>query len=558
MKKTIRINISGLIFNLDEDAYGKLQKYLNSITNKFLNTEDGNEVIADVEARIAELFNEKVGDRKEVINMDDIDYVIEIMGQPKDFDDVIEDDTENQDKEYKTSRRVYRNPDNKVLSGLSSGIASYLNIDTVVVRAIFVLATLFYGTSILIYILLWIIVPEAKTTSQKLEMRGEDINLSNIEKSIKDEFTNVKSKFNHWQSSRNYSNFTDNLSSIIRLFVKITTVILKIILIIIGINLFIASIAILGGFTGVFFFNDTFISPFAWNNIGFSFFDFATLITDSFTATVGMISVYLFAVIPALWVIYISLKLIFRFKVRTKAIGIVSTALWVVSVVLMFAVGMRIAYNFRTDAETSNKYDIETNSDTLFIEVANYKEFYERNKADFSRVYVDLENNLEIMGKPRLHIEKSESKKMTLEIYKSANGMTSNKAGKYLKSISYDWQQNDSLLKFDSRFNISGNKKIRDQRVDMYLKIPVGKIIYLNENTKNIIKNIQNIQDMFDWNMTGKYWVMTKNGLSLLNNDLEETENKIFGTDSVEIEITEKDITDAKELEEMKEQLDDM
>ena len=85
MKKTIRINISGLIFNLDEDAYSKLQQYLNSITNKFLNTEEGNEVIADVEARIAELFQEKVGDRKEVINLGDIDYIIGIMGKPEDF-----------------------------------------------------------------------------------------------------------------------------------------------------------------------------------------------------------------------------------------------------------------------------------------------------------------------------------------------------------------------------------------------------------------------------------------------------------------------------------------
>jgi len=578
MKKTIRININGLIFNLDEDAYDKLQKYLGSITNKFLNTEDGNEVIADVEARVAELFTEKVGDRKEVINMEDIDYIIEIMGQPEDFDEVIDEEyAENQDSTYKNkaSKRVYRNPDDKVLSGLASGIASYFNIDPIVVRAIFVLATLFYGTSILIYILLWIIIPEATTTSQKLEMRGEDVNLSNIEKSIKEEFTNVKSRFNNWQQNRNFSSISENLSSVLQLFVKIATVILKVILIIIGINLFVASIAVLGGFTGVFFFNNTFISPFAWNNIGFSFFEFATMFTSPFAATIGLISVYLFAVIPALWIIYISLKLIFRFKVRTKAIGIISTALWVVSIVLMFAVGSRTAYNFRADAETSNKYDIETNSDTLFLEVPNFENFYKRNKADFGRVYVDLENDLKLIGKPKLHIEKSENNKIYLEIVKTTNGMSKDKANNYLKNVSYNWQQNDSILKFESRFNISGERKVRDQRVDIYLKIPVGKIIYLNENTENIIKNIQNIQHVYDRNMVGKYWIMTKNGFSLLNEELEEKTEEIHITgdsvvvnfpdkdlrlvaDSIVLNVPKKNIKEEKEIKEMKEELEQM
>ena len=546
MKKTIRININGLIFNLDEDAYSKLQKYLSSITNKFLNTEDGNEVIADVEARISELFNEKVGDRKEVITMEDIDYVIGIMGQPEDFDELVEEGFENQNTEYKgrTNKRVYRNSDDKILSGLSSGIASYFNIDPIIVRAIFVLATLFYGTSILIYILLWIIIPEAITTSQKLEMRGEDINLSNIERSIKEEFTNVKSRFNNWKKNRNYSNFSENLSSIVQLFVKIVTVILKVILIIIGINLFIASIAVLGGFTGVFFFNNTFISPLAWNNIGFSFFEFATMFASPLTATVGIISVYLFAVIPALWIIYISLKLIFKFKVRTKAIGIISTALWVVSIVLMFAVGSRTAYNFRADAETSIKYDITTNSDTLFLEAANYEKTYFRNKADFGRIYIDLENNLELLGKPSLHISKSENNKTNLELIKSSNGMSNDKANNYLKNISYNWQQNDSVLKFESNFSISGEKKVRDQRVDVYLKIPVGKIIYFNKNTENIIhRYIENTEDFFGRNMAGKYWIMTKKGLSLLNETKSETNKEVYiAGDSVTVKFSDSDV----------------
>ncbi len=110
MKKTVRINISGLIFNIDEDAYNKLQQYLNSITRKFLNTEEGNEIIADVEARIAELFQEKIGDRKEVISTTDVEYIIEVMGAPEEFEEVA-DDEEAPVEEHaskKGSRRIYR------------------------------------------------------------------------------------------------------------------------------------------------------------------------------------------------------------------------------------------------------------------------------------------------------------------------------------------------------------------------------------------------------------------------------------------------------------------
>jgi len=151
MKKTVRINISGLIFNIDEDAYNKLQQYLNSITKKFLNTEEGNEIIADVEARIAELFQEKIGDRKEVVSLTDVEYIVEIMGKPEDFEE-ISDEEEILDDEptgKKASRRIYRNPENRVLGGLASGIAAYFNVDPIIIRVIFVLLTLFYGTSVM-------------------------------------------------------------------------------------------------------------------------------------------------------------------------------------------------------------------------------------------------------------------------------------------------------------------------------------------------------------------------------------------------------------------------
>ncbi len=568
MKKTIRINISGLIFNLDEDAYSKLQQYLNSITNKFLNTEEGNEVIADVEARIAELFQEKVGDRKEVINLTDIDYVIEVMGKPEDFDEIYEEE-ETQYKSYqarKSNRRVYRDPDNRVISGLSSGIAAYFGIDPIIVRVIFVLVTLFYGVSLLVYILLWIIIPEANTTSQKLEMRGEAINVENIEKTIKDEFSNVKTNFSKWQKSQDYSRLGDNVSAIVNFIGKVAVIAFKVILVIFGIWLFFLSLGVLGSFTGIFFFNDTIISPFTWNDINFAFTDLVKLFADPFTAITGMVSIYLLVIIPALAVVYFSLKMIFRFKVRNRAIGIIGITLWLVSLMTLVVAGFRTAYNYKSDADISRNFTLENNKDTLFIKLANPNNDRHSHhlKERFNMVYVDFENNLDLSGKPRLRINKSDNHKISLKIVKEARGMNKEEALKYAKNVGYDWQQDDSLIIFNRYFQINGTKKVRDQELNIYLNIPVGKVVYFDKYVDQIAYDIRNVQGVYDWNMTDEYWIMTEDGLSLLDNAapkeevfIEKSDEESETTEIEEIK-TEVEAKEDDEIKQMKKELDSM
>ncbi len=565
MKKTIRINISGLIFNLDEDAYGKLQHYLNSITNKFLNTEEGNEVIADVEARIAELFQEKVGDRKDVINLGDIDYIIEIMGKPEDFEEIYEPEEETQyrsSQSAKSSRRVYRDSENRVVSGLSAGIAAYFGIDPIIVRVIFVLATLFYGASLLVYILLWIIVPEATTTSQKLEMRGEAINVENIEKSIKDEFGNVKTSFNKWQNSKGYSNLSTNVSSVVQFTGKVGLIALKVILVVFGIWLFFVSLGVLGSLTGIFFFNDTIVSPFTWNDMSFAFTDFVKLFTNPFTAISGMISLYLLVIIPALAIIFFSLKMIFRFKVQNRAIGIIGITLWLVSLMTLVVAGFRTAYNFKSDADIAKSYTLKNDTDTLFIQVKNpYIRGHKHVARErFNKVYVDFENNLALSGKPRLYIEKSNNGKTKLEIVRESRGMTRDAAFDNAKNISYDWQQDDSLLVLNRYFKINGTKKVRDQELNIYLSIPVGKTIYLGKNIFQIAYDIDNVQNVYDGNMTEEYWIMTENGLSLLDDiaHTAKTSTETREAGMTEIEENKTKAVEDDEIKQMKNELDSM
>ena len=204
MKKIISINISGTSFFIDEDAYDKLNGYINKLKNRFNKEEEGQEIITDIETRLCELFTERINPKTGVITLSMVEEVMQIMGRPEDFSD--EEDSGEEtifDNEKSTRRRqLYRDVDNQILGGVCSGIAAYFNIDPVLVRVIFAVLPFFsFGIVIPVYIVLWIVIPSALTTTQKMEMRGENITVSNIEKKIKEEYDDVKKRFNDFKKT---------------------------------------------------------------------------------------------------------------------------------------------------------------------------------------------------------------------------------------------------------------------------------------------------------------------------------------------------------------------
>jgi phage shock protein PspC (stress-responsive transcriptional regulator) len=193
MKKTLNINIKGIIFHLDEDAYAKLNNYLEEIKTHFKNKKGHEEIINDIENRIVELFQQKLNDKKQVIVMEDVDEVINIMGHPADFDEDSEEDPASS-LIQKNKKRLFRNIDDRMLGGVCSGLGAYFNIDTTLVRIIFLLALFLAGGSLLVYVVLWIVIPPARTVSEKLEMQGDPVTISNMEKAFKEEMSEIKDK----------------------------------------------------------------------------------------------------------------------------------------------------------------------------------------------------------------------------------------------------------------------------------------------------------------------------------------------------------------------------
>jgi phage shock protein PspC (stress-responsive transcriptional regulator) len=161
MKKTITINLAGLVFNIEEQGYDTLKVYLDAIRTIFLKESGASEIMEDIESRIAELFHSRLGKMKQVITEQDVAEVIEVMGQPSDYE-VNDDEVGAEDNAHKEqaksdadgskSKRLFRDEDSATIAGVCSGLGHYFNLDPVVFRLFFVLLVILGGSGILIYI----------------------------------------------------------------------------------------------------------------------------------------------------------------------------------------------------------------------------------------------------------------------------------------------------------------------------------------------------------------------------------------------------------------------
>jgi len=201
MNKTLNINLGGYAFTIDEDAFETANHYLNTLTRHFGGGEGAAEIMQDIETRMGELVNRNKGLRV-IVNKVDIIEAIAVLGTPEELKDIDFSETNNGEKkkesrsfQIKTGKRLYRDPDDKVISGVCSGLASYFGIqDAVWVRIVFVLLGLAGGASFIVYLVLWAIVPEAKTVSERLEMMGEPTNVNNIARMVKEELEELSDK----------------------------------------------------------------------------------------------------------------------------------------------------------------------------------------------------------------------------------------------------------------------------------------------------------------------------------------------------------------------------
>lgn len=208
MKKTFTINISGKLFHIEEDAFEKLHDYLQRLSHYFKSQPGGYEILQDIEARVAELFQEKITDKQEAVTNEWVEEVMARMGKPEDFMDSQRSagaEYTGSERGAKFKKRLYRDTENRVLAGVCSGMGAYFNTDPVLLRILFVaLVLMSVGIVVIIYLVMWVVVPKATTTAQRLEMRGEEPTIQNIQRTIQEEVNEVKDSFSKMNQSESF------------------------------------------------------------------------------------------------------------------------------------------------------------------------------------------------------------------------------------------------------------------------------------------------------------------------------------------------------------------
>ncbi len=554
MNKTVNINLGGMFFHIDEDAYQKLTRYFEAIKRSLSNSTGQDEIIKDIEMRISELLNEKQVSDKYVVGLKDVDAVIAVMGQPEDY--VIENDVNSNNNftqsPYQRTKKLYRDKEKGIIGGVSAGLGHYFGIDPVWIRILLVLLVFAgFGTGILAYVILWIVTPEAITTSEKLEMTGEPVTISNIEKKVREEFENVSGKIKNVDydkfgnqiktgAGKLSNSFSDFLVTVFKVFAKV----LGVFLIMTGvITLFFLLIGIFTLGSGAFI-------DFPWQG-----FIEAGNFTDYPVWSFGLLM--FFAVgIPFFFLAILGFKLL---APQMKSIGSIAKytllALWIISVSLAISIGIKQASAFAVDGRVLKKEILDYNpKDTLLLSF-QHNAYFAKNVDERDDLMVTEDSTgTEIIYSNDVHIriEKTNEKVAYLQIEKEASGVTLLEAKKRAEQIKYGYRIERNKIVFDNYFITELKNKYRDQEVEITIFVPEGALIKPDASMQNYDRSDDEFFNLH-YSSDNYIYKVVENQAKCLNcpadeneyNDLEDEEVSI----NVSSDITEKDSTTTTTVE---------
>lgn len=524
MNKTININIGGIFFHIDEKAYSKLSHYLDAVRSSLLDDAQGKEeILKDIEQRISELFSVKITKDRQVINEKDVEDVISVMGQPEDYQ--FEDDTtiyKKSEPKKGVRKKLYRDGKDKILGGVASGLANYVGMDATWMRIILIILLFPGGLSIWTYLILWIIVPEAKTTTEELEMKGEPINIDSIGRKIKDEYARVEDTVKNadYSGVRNgFQQILDALSQIIQTIFKVFGKFIGVLIIII------ASTVLIGLVVGLFSWG--FVEIFQINEDIFQFPEFFEV--SVLPRWILSLALFIALLIPIVFLFILGLNIISNKKTGIGKTAVLSLlGVFIISIIALSFAGIEFGSQISKENYTSeNKQYTLKEKDTLFIRmigndlISNRKSLYRSNDLE----NVTVEYNKEMLYSSYVHIDirRSSTQQLMLKVVKTAKGLSREKARIKSESIEYNYQIDKNKLNLDSYFLTTPDMKFSSPKIDIIIYIPENKIVYLDHSTGPFLYDVTNIQDIYDTDMANHYFIMNNEGFNCL--DCNQNEN---------------------------------
>jgi phage shock protein PspC (stress-responsive transcriptional regulator) len=514
MNKTVTINISGLIFHIEEDAYQNLNGYLTALKARFRQDNGGSEIMADIEARIAELMQQRLNPGKQVLVNTDVEEVKAIMGRPEDLGEETGSEEKAAAPQHAepVKRRFFRDPDDKVIGGVCSGLAAYFDIDRVWVRLAMFLLIFFGGLSLWVYIILWIVIPQARTTAEKLAMRGKPANINTIMKNFKDEADDVKNRFARYgnEAGGAYGDrVRDNVSGVLSTVFSIIGRVIGFILLLIGGGLLLVYVAALTGISA-FDFNSEVTN---WKEAIFASGSDYTLAFIAFILVFG---------IPVFLILYAGIKLLFRIRYSNRWLALTLGIGWVLGIIIGVYVSVKTGQQFSESARVKDVTDLSLQGDTLIVKMHPTPDLYPGGDRPFrhGRVQVNRDNKkITIVGAPGFDVVESSDGKVSLEVTRHSRGSDKRQAYELARAIDYHHELTGNALLLDENFVIREEVKYRDPKIEITLSLPPGKVIYLDRSLRHMLDDVDNVSNTWDGDMVGRRWKMTEKGLECVDCD---------------------------------------
>jgi phage shock protein PspC (stress-responsive transcriptional regulator) len=529
MNRTIDITLGGMVFHIDENAYPILNNYLQALKKHFATQASGDEVMTDIEIRIAETFQKQTNITKQNITIIDVEEVMQTMGSPENFETETEPKQESSNNNSYSStasnnatqpvtKRIYRDTDKRVLGGVSAGISNYFGWDPLFMRIAFLIAIFGFGVGTLVYLVLWIIIPEAKTSAEKLQMHGEPVTIANIEKTIKNEYNTVNENFKSNKFGTQLADATRGISDNI---IKILTTIFKILGTI---------FAVIGTFIGVILL--LFLCQFVFGsdaimNIGDegvhywpNAFRLSNFFDDKQHVWQAELALLLVLGVPLIAMVYNGIRVLLGVE-RNKYFTRTASVMWVIGVVLSIVSFNRINKAFSANVALKNSVYLTTNSNKTIVLKAQGEvpENYNKSTATIGSIFFSFDNNESSIkqGLPKLKIFKSANDSAYIIISKQANSSTKKLAADLANQLNYNIQLTDTIVAIDNMFNVTNMSKWRNQKLVVKVYLPVGQKIFIDPSVVRLLNDVDNVSNTYDGDMINHTWQMQVQGLVCLD-----------------------------------------
>jgi len=494
MNKILNINLGGYALTIDDDAYEHLQAYLESIRRRFSESEGRDEIVNDIEARIGELIHEGMGSRT-IVMLPDVEAAVQVMGKPEEFGGEPAEPTNSSggkgssggsgwkpgQSSFRTGKRLFRDEEDAVAGGVCSGLSAYFGIqDPVWLRLAFVvLAFPTFGFWPFAYLLLWILVPPAKSAADRLSMRGEPINADNIAREIEEGFERLSTKVKEAGGKAGaQSTVTTGLSVIgqvfafaVRLFVKFWVVIA----LLIAVALF---VGLLGGWMGGI-----------WGLVSLGPYIGYVSPLSSAGNWVGFANLFFILGIPVIGLCLMFTRILLKVRIP-RWLGGMLTVFWFINLFSAFTLLAKASGDYRRSGTLNKTIDLSSiQSDTLRIGSATlWPDSDEEEDIHWSFGWFRERNlhfngdQLELNGPVEIRVRRSTSGRFECIQNITARGATRNDALQYASQTPYSITTDGNLLRIPTSYTIEKGSRWRVQMIKIIIGVPDGKSIIFDKN----------------------------------------------------------------------------